>query len=129
MIENIIYIYTVDVQSKRPSCKVVYFCQMSDILFRLYKPFPPLDPRCPLHMLYICIMRFICPKGILGQGGKASKNKLKDTSFIFSMTNITILSIFRTHGQKEYCKVWETKGIYILNNLVLLLLENLLWIY
>ena len=47
------------------------------------------------------------------------------TSFIFSMTNITILSIVRTHSQKEYCKVLETKGIYILNNLVLLLFENL----
>ena len=45
------------------------------------------------------------------------------------MTNITILSIFRTHAQKEYSKVLETKGIYILNNFVLLLLENLLWIY
>ena len=60
-----------------------------------------------------------------GGGGKASKNKLKDTIFIFSMTNITILRIFRTHTQKEYCKVLETKGIYILNNLVLLLFENL----
>ena len=41
------------------------------------------------------------------------------------MANITILSIFRTHAQKEYCKVLETKGIYILNNLVFLLFENL----
>ena len=41
------------------------------------------------------------------------------------MTNITILSIFRTHAQKEYRKVLKTKGIYILNNLVLLLFENL----
>ena len=41
------------------------------------------------------------------------------------MTNITILSIFRTHAQKEYCKVLEMKGIYILNNLVRLLFENL----
>ena len=45
------------------------------------------------------------------------------------MTNITILSIFRTHAQTECCKVLETKGIYILNNLVLLLFENLQWIY
>ena len=44
------------------------------------------------------------------------------------MTNITILSIFRTHAQKEYRKVLETKGIYIFNNLVLLLFENLLWV-
>ena len=48
---------------------------------------------------------------------------------IFSVTNITILSIFRTHAQKEYNKVLERKGIYILNNLVLLLFENLSWIY
>ena len=41
------------------------------------------------------------------------------------MTNITILSILRAYAQKEYCKVLETKGIYILNNLVLLLFENL----
>ena len=104
---------------------MVYFCQMIDVFFRLYNPFPPLDPRRPLHMLYIYIMTFNCPKGILGLGGKASKNKLKDTSFIFSLTNITILSIFRRHAQKEYCKVLETKGIYILNHLVLLLFENL----
>ena len=65
-------------------------------------------------------------KGHLGsRGGKASKNKLKDTIFIFSMTSIAILSIICTRAQKEYCKVMETKGIYILNNLVLLLFENL----
>ena len=45
--------------------------------FAYTTPFPPLDPRCPLHMLYICIATFNCPKGILGLGGKASKNKLK----------------------------------------------------
>ena len=58
--------------------------------FAYTTPFPPLDPRRPLHMLYICIATFNCPKGILGLGGKASKNKLKDASFIFSMTNVTI---------------------------------------
>ena len=41
------------------------------------------------------------------------------------MTHITILSIFRTHAQKEYCNIMETNGIIILNNLVLLLFENL----
>ena len=61
--------YTVDVQQKRPSCKVVYFCQIFDVFFRLYNPFPPLDPRRHLHMLYICIATFSCPKGILGLGG------------------------------------------------------------
>ena len=45
------------------------------------------------------------------------------------MTNFKILSIFRMHAQKEYWKVLETKGIYILNNLAFLLFENLEWIY
>ena len=73
----------------------------------------------PLHILYICIGTFNCPKGILGLGGgggggEASKNKLKDASFIFSMTNVTILSIFLTHAQKEYRKILEMKSTYIL---------------
>ena len=45
------------------------------------------------------------------------------------MTNVTILSIFRTHAQKEYRKVLEMKGAYILNILALLLFENLQRIY
>ena len=45
------------------------------------------------------------------------------------MTNATILSIFRTHVQKEYRKVLEMKGTYILNILTLLLFENLQRIY
>ena len=105
---------------------------LSDIyvFFRLYNPFPsPLDPRRHSHMLYICIATFNCRKGILGLGGKASKNKLKDASFIFSMTNVTILSIFRTHAQNEYRKVLEMKGTYILNILAFLLFENLQRIY
>ena len=97
--------------------------------FAYTTPFTPLDPRRHLHMLYICIATFNCPKGILGLGGKASKNKLKDASFIFSMTNVTILSIFRTHAQKEYRKVLEMKGTYILNIFALLLFENLQRIY
>ena len=32
-------------------------------------------------MLYICVATFNCPKGILGLGGKATKNKLKDAIF------------------------------------------------
>ena len=92
--------------------------------FAYTTPFP-LDPRRPLHMLYICIATFNSRKGILGLGGEASKNKLKDARFIFSMTNVTILSIFRTHAQKEYRKVSKMKGTYILNILSLLLFENL----
>ena len=84
--------------------KCSIFVRYSMSSFAYTKLPPPLDPRRPLHMLYICIATFNCPKDILGLGGKASKNKLKDASFIFSMTNVTILSIFRTHAQKEYRK-------------------------
>ena len=63
---------------------------MSSFAYTTPSPPHPLDPRRPLHMLYICIATFNCPKGILGLGGKASKNKLKDASFTFSMTNVTI---------------------------------------
>ena len=87
-------------------------------------PFP-LDPKCPLHMLYMFIATCHCPKGILGLGwGEASKNKLKDTSFTFPVTNITILSIFRTHAQEGYCKVLEMNSTSILYSLALLLFEN-----
>ena len=106
---------------------------LSDIqcLLSLIQPLSPLDPRRHLHMLYICIATFNCSKGILGLGGggKASKNKLKDASFIFSMTNVPILSIFCTHAQNEYHKVLEMNGTYILNILALLLFENLQRIY
>ena len=97
--------------------------------FAYTTPPPPLDPRRPLHMLYICIGTFNYPKGILGLGGKASKNKLKDASFIFLMTDVVILSIFHTHAQKEYRKVLEIKSTYFHNILALLLFENLQRIY
>ena len=92
--------------------------------FAYTTPFPP-GPKTPLtHVVYL-YNGVQLSKGHLGSRGEASTNKLKDTSFIFSMINLTILSIFRTLAQKEYCKILETKGIYILNNLVLLLFENL----
>ena len=98
--------------------------------FAYTTPSPPPRPKRPLHMLYIGIATLNCPKGILGlEGGGATKHKLKDASFIFLMTNVTILSIFRTHAQKEYHKVSKMKGTYILNILALLLFENLQRIY
>ena len=45
------------------------------------------------------------------------------------MTDVTILSIFRTHAQKEYRKVLEITGTSFLNILALLLFENLQRIY
>ena len=52
------------------------------------------------------VVTFHYQKGILGQGGEASKNKLKDTNFNFPMTNVMVFSIFRTHAQKENIKFW-----------------------
>ena len=61
-------------------------------------------------------------KGHLGsREGETSKNKLKDTIFIFPMTNVTISYVFRTHAQKEYGYVLEMKTTPILNILALLL--------
>ena len=65
----------------------------------------------------------IC-KGYLGSGGGGGGsilNKLKDTSFIFPMTNVTILGEFRTHAQKEYGNVSEMKSFFILKILALFL--------
>ena len=45
------------------------------------------------------------------------------------MTNVTILSIFRAHTQKDYRRVLQMKGTYILNILALLIFENLQRIY
>ena len=88
---------------------------MSSFAYTTPSPPPPLDPRRHLHMLYICIATFNCPKGILG---------LVDASFIFSMTNVTILSKFPTHAHKKYRKVLEMKGTYILNVLALYFLKT-----
>ena len=100
---------------------------MSSFAYR--NPFPP-RPKTPFtHVVYLNNDVHLSKWHLGSRGGGASKNKLKDTSFIFSMTNITILRKFRTHAQKEYCNVLGTKGIYILNTLVPLLVENLLWIY
>ena len=72
---------------------------------------PPPRPKMPLRMLSMFIARCRCPKGLgsRGGGGEASENKLKDTSFIFPMTNVKLLGVFRAHAQKEYGKVWQSK--------------------
>ena len=44
-----VYFYTVDVQKNDHLAK-----QMFDVIFGFYKPFP-LNPRRPLHMLYMFI--------------------------------------------------------------------------
>ena len=89
-------------------------------------PFPP-RPETPFTYIVYVYRDMSLSKGHLGSrggGGGASKNKLKDTSFTFPVTNITILSIFRTHAQEGYCKALEMNSTSILNSLALLLFEN-----
>ena len=88
-------------------------------------PFPP-KPKTPFTYVVYVYSDMSFSKGHLGSRGvgEASKNKLKDTSFAFPVTNITILSIFGTHEQEGYCKVLEMNSTSILYILALLLFEN-----
>ena len=65
----------------------------------------PPRPKMPFTYVVNVYSDMSLSEGHLGSGGGASKNKLKDTSFIFPMTNVTILGVFRTHAQKENGKV------------------------
>ena len=78
-------------------------------------------PKMPFGQRLVAINIYNICKGQFGsRAGEASKNKVKDTSFIFPMTNVTVLGVFRTHAQKEYVKVLEMKSTYIFNILALL---------
>ena len=83
-------------------------------------PPPPSRPKMPFTHAVNVYSDMSLSKWHLGSMG-ASKNKLKDTSFIFPMTNVTILCVFHTHAQKEYGKVWQMKSTPILNIFALLL--------
>ena len=98
---------------------MVYFCQTIDVFFGLYNVFPP-RPETPFTYVVYVYRDILLSNGHLGYRGEASKNKLKDTSFTFSMTNVTLLSIFRTHAHDEYRKVLEMKTNSILIILALL---------
>ena len=108
----------------RNTPKIVAFVigKMKLVSFSLFlDAFPP-RPKMPFTYVVNVYSDMSLSKGLLGSGGGgASKNKLKDTSFIFPMTNATISVVFRTHAQKEYGKVWEKKITPILNILALLL--------
>ena len=71
-------------------------------------PFPS-RPKTPFTYVVYVYSGMPLSKGHLGSrgggGGEASKNKLKDTSFTFPVTNVTFLSIFRAYAQEGYCKV------------------------
>ena len=69
-------------------------------------------PKMPFGQRHVAINIYNICKGHFGSrgGGGASKNKLKDTSFIFPMKNVKILVVFRTHAQNEYGTVLIMKS-------------------
>ena len=108
--------------------KIVMFVigKMKMVSFRLFlDAFPP-RPKMLFGQRHVAINIYNICKGHFGsRGRKASKNKLKDTIFIFLMTNDTILGVFRTHAQKEYGNVLEMKSTPIINILALFLKTKL----
>ena len=90
-------------------------------------------PKMSLGQRHVAINIYNICKGHFasrcGGGGEVSENILKYTSFIFPMTNNTILGVFRMHAQKEYSKVLQMKSTYILNILALLFFLNKQCIY
>ena len=71
--------------------------KMKMVSFSLFLDAFPLNTRRPLDNDMSLLRYTTYVKGILGLGGKASKNKLKYTNLFFLMTNDTILGVFRTH--------------------------------
>ena len=106
----------------RNTYKIVTFVigKMKMVSFSLFlDAFPP-RPKMPFRQRHVPINIYNICKGHFGSRGEASKNKLKDTNFIFLMTNDTILGVFRTNAQKEYGNVLKIKSTPILNILALL---------
>ena len=85
--------------------------------FAYTAPFPP-DQRHPLHMLYMYIGAYHCPKGILGLGGKHLKQTERHQFHLFNEKRHNF-SVIRTHALKEYQTVLELKSNSILNILAL----------
>ena len=86
--------------------------KMKLVSFRSFLDVFPPRPKMPFRQRHVAINIYNICKGHFGSRegggvGAAYKNKLKDTSFIFSMTNVTILSVFSMHVQREYGKFWK----------------------
>ena len=98
-------------------------CLMSSLASTPPPP-PPSRPKTPFTYVVYVYSDMPLSKGHIGSGGKASKNKLKDTSFTSPVTNVTIISIFRFNAQEGYCKVLEMNSTSIFYSLALLHFEN-----
>ena len=68
-------------------------------IFRCPPPPPPPRPKMPFGQRHVALNIYNICKGHLGSRGEVYKNKMKDTSFIFPITNVTSLGVFRTTYQ------------------------------
>ena len=93
-------------------------CLLSSLAFTTPSPPPPRHKTLCTYVVYV-YSDMALSKGHLGSRGGASKNKLKDISFALQVTNVTILSKFRTFAQEGYCKVLEMNITSILYSLAL----------
>ena len=85
-------------------------------------PPPPPRLKAPFtHVVYLYNDVQLSKKH-LGSGGGVSLKKPERHQFHLFNDEHHNFKYIAYAWQKEYCKVLETKGIYILNNLVLLLL-------
>ena len=71
--------------------------------FAYTTPFP-LDPRRPLHMFYIYILTFNCPKGIFGRGGGGGASKTQTERHQFHLFN-------DKHHNFKYISYTRAEGI------------------
>ena len=104
-----IYLYSWCTIKNNHLAKWSIFCQMIDVFFRLYNPFPP-RPKTTFKPLVYLYNDVQLSKGHLGSRGGASTNKLKDTSFIFSMTNITIFKYISYACAEEILQSFGNEG-------------------
>ena len=88
------------------NCEICHLKDETGEFSLFFDAFPP-RPKLSLTYVVNVYSDMSLSKGHLGSrgGGEVSKKQLKDTNFIFPMTNVMILGVFRTHAQKEYGKV------------------------
>ena len=76
--------------------------KMKLVSFSLFLDAPPPTPprpKMPFGQRHVALNIYNICKGHLGSRGEVYKNKMKDTSFIFPITNVTSLGVFRTSNK------------------------------
>ena len=90
----------------RNTPKIVIFVigNMKLVSISLFQMLFPPRPEMPITYVVNVYRDMSLSKGHFGSRGESIQNKLKDTSFIFPMANITILGVFCMHVQMEFGK-------------------------